>query len=115
MDFIVFEAPEISILSCHVEGERIPELDSHLWVEVKSASEPSKVRTSFPLPLSRFFQVKDLPKGKHLIQLRSGLPLSTHKFISDVIEVDLEKQRQIHVGPLRYRIEDNIQTQVCFI
>lgn len=111
LDFVVFEEPEISILSCHVEGERNAELDSHLWVEVKSASEPSKVKSSFPLPLSRFFQVKDLPKGKHLLQLRSGLPLSSQKFVSDVIEVDLEKHRQIHVGPLRYRIEEDIQTQ----
>ncbi|KAL2934972.1 Nodal modulator 3 [Bienertia sinuspersici] len=111
LDFVVFEEPEMSILSCHVEGERIAELDSRIWVEVKSASEPSKVKTSFPLPLSRFFQIKDLPKGKHLLQLRSGLPLSSQKFLSDVIEVDLEKHRQIHVGPLRYRIEENIQTQ----
>lgn len=112
MNFVVFEEPERSILSCHVEGERIAELDSQLWVEIKSASEPSKVESSFPLPLSRFFQVKDLPKGKHLLQLRSGLSSSAYKFISDVIEVDLQKHRQIHVGPLRYKIEEDIQTQV---
>ncbi|XP_021744068.1 nodal modulator 1-like [Chenopodium quinoa] len=111
LDFVVFEEPERSILSCHVEGERNAELDSHLWVEVKSAGEPSKVKSSFPLPLSRFFQVKDLPKGKHLLQLRSALPLTTHKFISDVIEVDIEKHRHIHVGPLRYRINEDIQIQ----
>lgn len=111
LNFVVFEEPERSILSCHVEGERIAELDSQLWVEIKSASEPSKVESSFPLPLSRFFQVKDLPKGKHLLQLRSGLSSSAYKFISDVIEVDLQKHRQIHVGPLRYKIEEDIQTQ----
>ncbi|CAO2826653.1 unnamed protein product [Amaranthus hypochondriacus] len=111
LDFVVFEEPEQSILSCHVEGEIITELDSHLFVEVKSASEPSKVESSFPLPLSRFFQVKDLPKGKHLLRLRSNLPSSSYKFISDVIEVDLEKHRHVHVGPLRYRIQEDIQTQ----
>ncbi|KAJ8440866.1 hypothetical protein Cgig2_000754 [Carnegiea gigantea] len=111
VDFIVFEEPEMSILSCHVEGESAGDIDSHLWVEIKSASDPSKVESSFPLPLSRFFQVKDLPKGKHLVQLRSGIPLSTHRFKSDVIEVDLEKHTHLHVGPLRYRIEEDIHKQ----
>jgi len=114
VDFIVFEEPEMSILSCHVEGESTRDIDSHLWVEIKSASDPSKVESSFPLPLSRFFQVKDLPKGKHLVQLRSGIPLSTHRFKSDVIEVDLEKHTHLHVGPLRYRIEEDIHKQVSF-
>lgn len=111
VDFIVFEEPEMSILSCHVEGESTGNIDSHLWVEIKSASDPSKVESSFPLPLSRFFQVKDLPKGKHLVQLRSGIPLSTHRFKSDVIEVDLEEHTHLHVGPLRYRIEEDIHKQ----
>ncbi|GAB2282181.1 hypothetical protein Dimus_016732 [Dionaea muscipula] len=111
LDFLVFEQPEMTILSCHVEGERIGELQSHLLVEVKSASEPSKVEAAFPLPLSRFFQVKDLPKGRHLLLLRSGFPLSTHKFISEVIEVDLEEHTQIHVGPLRYKLEGTIHKQ----
>ncbi|KAL9250005.1 BOS complex subunit NOMO1-like protein [Drosera capensis] len=111
LDFLVFEKPEKTILSCHVEGERFGELDSHLHVEVKSASEPSKVEAAFPLPLSRFFQVKDLPRGRHLVVLRSGLPLTTHKFVSEVIEVDLEEHTQIHVGPLRYSLEETIHKQ----
>ncbi|GAB4830590.1 hypothetical protein Ancab_020356 [Ancistrocladus abbreviatus] len=111
LDFLVFEPPETTILSCSVEGERIGELDSHLRVEVRSASDPPKVEAVFPLPLSRFFQVKDLPKGKHLLQLQSGLPLSGHKFISETIEVDLEKHMQIHVGPLRYRLEEDVHKQ----
>ncbi|KAK9747603.1 hypothetical protein RND81_02G002700 [Saponaria officinalis] len=110
LDFVVFEEPDRSILSCHVEGERIGDLDSHLWVEVKSANEPSKVVSSFPLPLSHFFWVRDLPKGKHLLQLRSSLQLSSQKFISDIIEVDVE-HAQIHVGPLRYRLEEDTHTQ----
>lgn len=115
MDFLVFEQPEMTILSGHVEGSRIEEeLLSHLRVEIKSATEPSKIESVFPLPLSNFFQVKDLPKGKHLLQLRSSLPSTTLKFQSEVIEVDLEKNTQIHVGPLRFKVEEAHHKQVSF-
>ncbi|KAK6941103.1 hypothetical protein RJ641_030634 [Dillenia turbinata] len=107
LDFVVFEKPEMTILSGHVEGNRIRELRSHLRVEIKSASDPSRTVSSFPLPLSLYFQVKDLPRDKHLVQLRSGLPSSSLKFESDVIEVDLEKDAQVHVGPLGYRFEED--------
>ncbi|KAF8394679.1 hypothetical protein HHK36_020896 [Tetracentron sinense] len=110
LDFVVFEQPEMTILSGHVEGHGIWELQSHLLVEIKSASDPSKIESVFPLPLSHFFQIKNLPRGKHLLQLRSSLPSSTHKFESEIIEVDLEKQAQIHVGPLRYKVmEDHLK------
>nr|GMD68875.1 nodal modulator 3 [Ipomoea batatas] len=111
LDFVVFEEPEMTILSCHVEGQRVKELHSHIQVEVKSATDPLKIESVFPLPLSNFFQVKDLPKGKHLLQLRSAMPSGTHRFESEVIEVDLEKHSQIHVGPLRYKIEEDHQKQ----
>ncbi|XP_041018341.1 nodal modulator 1 [Juglans microcarpa x Juglans regia] len=111
LDFLVFEQPEITILSCHVEGKGIEELNSYLTVEIKSATDVSKIESVFPLPLSNFFQVKDLPRGKHLLQLRSSLPSSTHKFKSDIIEVDLEKNTQIHVGPLRYKVEEDHHKQ----
>lgn len=88
------------------------ELHSHLMVEIKS-SDTSSVESVFPLPLSNFFQVKDLPRGKHLLQLQSNLPSSTHKFRSEIIEVDLEKNSQIHVGPLKYFIEEDHHKQVC--
>lgn len=81
-------------------------------VEIKSASDMSKIESVFPLPLSNFFQVKDLPRGKHLLQLRSSLPSTTHKFESEIIEVDLEKNTQIHVGPLRYKVEEDHHKQV---
>lgn len=109
---MVFEQPDMTILSGHVEGKNIKELRSHIRVEIRSASDPSKVESVFPLPISNFFQVKDLPKGKHLLQLRSAIPSSTHKFESEVVEVDLESQPQIHVGPLSYRIEEDIHKQV---
>lgn len=111
LDFLVFEQPELTILSGHVDGKRIDELHSHLRVEIKSASDPSKIESIFPLPLSNFFQVKDLPRGKHLLQLRSDLPSRTHKFESEVIEVDLEKHTQIHVGPIRYKVEEDFHKQ----
>ncbi|PKI32506.1 hypothetical protein CRG98_047102, partial [Punica granatum] len=106
LDIVVFEQPERTILSSYVEGQKIRELHSSLFVEVKSATDQSKVISIFPLPLSNFFQVKDLLKGKYLLRLRSEFPSTTHKFESEVIEVDLEKNSQIHVGPLRYKIED---------
>lgn len=114
MDFLVFEQPDTTILSCHVEGERTEEFHSHLLVEIKSSSDTSKVESVFHLPLSNFFQVKNLPRGKHLVQLKSNLPSSKHKFESEIIEVDLEKNPQIHVGPLKYFIEEDHQKQVRF-
>lgn len=115
MDFIVFEEPEITIISCHVEGNGTDELHKHLLVEIRSATEATKIKSVFPLPISNFFQVKGLSKGRHLLQLRSGLPASSLKFESDTIEVDLEKSVQIHVGPLRYRIEDQLKQVSSFV
>ncbi|KAK7284568.1 hypothetical protein RJT34_19316 [Clitoria ternatea] len=112
LDFIVFEEPEMTIISCHVEGNGTDELRKHLMVEIRSASDATKVESVFPLPISNFFQVKGLSKGRHLLQLRSGLPSSSLKFESDIIEVDLEKSIQIHVGPLRYRIEDQLKQEL---
>lgn len=112
---MVFEQPDTTILSGHVEGKQIKELRSHIRVEIRSASDPSKVESVFPLPISSFFQVKDLPKGKHLLQLRSAMPSSTHRFESAVIEVDLERQSHIHVGPLTYRIDEDIHKQVILV
>ncbi|KAJ4850945.1 hypothetical protein Tsubulata_030371 [Turnera subulata] len=111
LDFLVFEQPEMTILSCHVEGKRVEELHSDLMVEIKSASDTSKIESVFPLPLSNFFQVKDLPRAKHLLQLRSSLQNRAYKFESEIIEVDLEETTQIHVGPLRYKFEEDYQKQ----
>lgn len=111
LDFVVFEQPERTILSGHVEGSDLEVLQPHLSVEVRLAADPSKIERVFPLPLSYLFQIHDLPKGKQLVQLRSGLPSSTHKFESDIFEVDLEKQPQIHVGPLRFKVEEYYHKQ----
>lgn len=111
IDFVVFERPEVTILSGHVEGDGIDTLQPHLSVEIRSAADPSRVESVVPVPLSYYFEVRDLPKGKHLIQLRSGLPSHTLKFESVLVEVDLEKQPQIHVGPIKYKTEERHQKQ----
>ncbi|KAK1315520.1 hypothetical protein QJS10_CPA05g00205 [Acorus calamus] len=111
LDFVIFEQPEQTILSGHVEGISLEELQPHLLVEVKLASDSSKFKSVFPLPLSSYFQIPDLPKGRHLVQLQSTLPSSTHRFESDIIEVDLQRQPQIHVGPLRYKVEERHHKQ----
>lgn len=105
----------MTIVSCHVEGNGTDELRKHLMVEIRSASETSKIESVFPLPISNFFQVKGLSKGRHLLQLRSGLPSSSLRFDSDIIEVDLDKNVQTHVGPLRYRIDDQLKQVFSFI
>lgn len=111
---MVFEQPEVTILSGHVEGDDIDTLLPHLSVEIRSAADPSRVESVLPVPLSYYFEVRDLPKGKHLVQLRSGLPSHTHRFESELVEVDLEKESQIHVGPLKYKTEERHQKQVTY-
>ncbi|XP_010523920.1 PREDICTED: nodal modulator 3 [Tarenaya hassleriana] len=112
LDFLVFEQPETTILTCHVEGQRSDELNSDLLVEIKSASgDGSNIENVFPLPLSNFFQVKGLSRGKHLLQLKSSIRPSSLKLESEIIEVDLETNSQIHIGPLRYTLTADHQSQ----
>lgn len=111
LDFLVFEKPDTSLVTGTIDGERMKELHQHLRLEVRSAADPSNIESLLPLPLSNFFQVKGLPKGKHLMQIRSSLSSNTFRFQSQVIEVDLEKHTQIHVGPLRYKVEDDNHKQ----
>ncbi|KAL6850380.1 hypothetical protein ACP4OV_021007 [Aristida adscensionis] len=111
IDFVVFERPEVTILSGHVEGDDIDTLQPHLSVEIRSAADPSRVESVIPLPLSYYFEVRDLPKGKHLVQLRSGLPSQAIRFESELVEVDLEKQPQIHAGPIKYKTEERHHKQ----
>ncbi|XP_051224560.1 uncharacterized protein [Lolium perenne] len=111
ISFVVFEQPETTILSGHVEGDGIDVLQPHLSVEIRSAVDPSRIVSVVPVPLSYYFEVRNLPKGKHLVQLRSGLPSHTHIFESELVEVDLEKQPQIHVGPVKYKTEERHHKQ----
>ncbi|KAF5820309.1 putative carboxypeptidase-like, regulatory domain superfamily, immunoglobulin-like protein [Helianthus annuus] len=111
LDFLVFEQPEITLLTGTVQGSGNKELHEHLKLEIRSASDPSNIESLLPLSISNFFQVKGLPRGKHLLQLRSTLTPRTLRFESDVIEVDLEKNTQVYVGPLTYRVEDDHHKQ----
>lgn len=104
VDFVVFEVPETTILSGHVEGTDLIDLQPHITVEVRSANDPSKTVVALPLPLSHYFQVRDLPKGKHFLQLLFSHSSNTRKFESEVLEVDLTMQPQIHIGPLKYKV-----------
>ncbi|KAH9318972.1 hypothetical protein KI387_020741, partial [Taxus chinensis] len=109
LEFVVFDHPEMTILTGHVEGIGLEKLQPHLTVQIKSASEPFNIESIIPLPMSNFFEVQNLPKGRYLVQLLYGLPSKFHKFESDTLEVDLEKQTQIHVGQLSYRAEEHHQ------
>ncbi|CAA6653957.1 unnamed protein product [Spirodela intermedia] len=111
LDFVVFEYPDITILSGHVEGDDLEGLQPHLSVEVRSADDPTKIESVLPLPLSNYFQIKDLPKRRHLLQLVSHFPSATHRFHSEVLEVDLERRPQVHVGPLIYKVAEYHQKQ----
>jgi hypothetical protein len=108
IDFVVFERSEVTILSGHVEGDGVETLQPYLSIEIRSVADPSRVESVLPVPLSYYFEMRDLRKGRHLVQLRSGLPWHTHRFESEIVEVDLEKQPQIHVGPLKYRTEKQV-------
>jgi len=111
ISFVVFEQPEATILSGHVERDGIDLWQPHLSVEIRSSVDPSRIEAVVPVPLSYYFEVRNLPKGKHLVQLRSGLPSHTHIFESELVEVDLEKQPQIHVGPVKYKTEERHHKQ----
>lgn len=112
VDFVVFEEPAITILSGHVEGYNLETLQPHLSIEIRSASEPSEVESVIPLPISYYFQIQDLAKGRHLLQLRPGLGWKGGRFESEVLEVDLVKQPQVHVGPLKYKVLEHQHKQV---
>lgn len=111
LDFVVFDQPETTIITGHVEGIGLDKLHPHLEVQIKSMSEPFKIESIIPLPMTYFFEVQNLPKGRYLVQLLSGLSSRTHKFKSNIVEVDLEKHTQIHVGPLSYEVEEHHQKQ----
>lgn len=111
VEFVVFEVPEMTILSGHVEGHDLNTLQAHLSIEVRSASDPSEVESVIPLPFSYYFQIRDLAKGRHLVQLRPGLGWKSGIFESEVLDIDLAKQPQLHVGPLRYNVIEHHHKQ----
>ncbi|CAI5491840.1 unnamed protein product [Closterium sp. Naga37s-1] len=61
---------------------------------------------SIPVPLSRFFEFRDLPRGMYLVKLRLGLPGKSHVFESEGREVDVREAVTAHAGTLRFRAEE---------
>ena len=114
MDFVVFEYPGSTVLNGYVEGKNLEILQPYLSVEVRSAIDPSKIETLVQLPLSNYFQIKELPRRKLLLKLVSRFPSPSHGFESEVLEVDMERKRQVFVGPLTYRIDEYHSKQVSF-
>lgn len=102
----------MTILTGHVEGYNLETLQPHLSIEIRSASEPSEVKSVIPLPISYYFQIRDLAKGRHLVQLRPSLGWKGGRFESEVLEVDLVKQPQVHLGPLKYKVVEHQHKQV---
>ncbi|KAI3526880.1 hypothetical protein L1887_06146 [Cichorium endivia] len=111
LDFLVFEKPDVTLVTGTIDGDRMKELHGHLRLEVRSATDPSNIESLLPLSLSNFFQVKGLPKGKHLLQIRSSLSSNAIRFESQVIEVDLEKHTQFHIPRLEYKVENDNHKQ----
>ncbi|CAI5474733.1 unnamed protein product [Closterium sp. Yama58-4] len=61
---------------------------------------------SISVPLSRFFEFRDLPRGVYLVKLRLGLPGKSHVFESEGREVDVREAVTAHGGTLRFRAEE---------
>ncbi|CAI5496857.1 unnamed protein product, partial [Closterium sp. Naga37s-1] len=61
---------------------------------------------SIPVPLSRFFEFRDLPRGMYLVKLRLGLPGKSHVFESEGREVNVREAVTAHAGTLRFQAEE---------
>ena len=107
VDFVVFDRPLTTIITGTVEGAE--KWQQHLAIRVvasSSSSSSSRVEKVIPLPLSHFFEVQDLPRGKYSVQLVLGLSGKTHGFESNSVDVDLGKNPQVHVGALRFIVQE---------
>ncbi|MCO5553061.1 hypothetical protein L7F22_006582 [Adiantum nelumboides] len=111
MDFVVFHQPQVTIITGTAEGGGLIKWQQFLEVRVVSIGDGSKNERIIPLPLSHFFEIQGLPRGKYSLQLVLGLPGRTHRFESESVEVDLEQIPQIHVGPLRFSVQEQHQKQ----
>lgn len=112
VDFIVFEELPTTVVTGVVEGAQLERWQPDLKVEFSSLSEPSRVERTINLPLSYFFEVQGLPKGKYVARLLSNRKERLHKFVTDTVEVDLETQSAAHVGPLRFTSEEQLNKHV---
>eukprot|EP00897_Mesotaenium_endlicherianum_P005425 jgi/Mesen1/4910/ME000245S03967 len=101
VDFLAFDQPAGITLSGTVEGPDAARWRPNISVEVAPASEPARVVHSSPLPISHFFEIRDLPRGRYIVRLRLSLPERTHEFRSEPVEANLEYDTAVHVGALR--------------
>ncbi|KAI5060680.1 hypothetical protein GOP47_0025100 [Adiantum capillus-veneris] len=111
MDFVVFHQPQVTIITGTAEGSGLLKWQLYLRVRVVSTGDDSKNERTIPLPLSHFFEIQGLPSGKYSLQLVLSLPEKTHRFESEPVEVDLKQNPQIHVGPLRFSVQEQHQKQ----
>lgn len=114
-DFVVFEELPTTVVTGVVEGAQLERWQPNLKVEFSSVSEPSRVEKTINLPLSNFFEVQGLPKGRYVARLLLDQSERLHKFVSDSIEVDLETRSAAHVGPLRFTSKEQFSKQVRLI
>lgn len=66
ISFVVFEQPEATILSGHVEGDGIDLLQPHLSVEIRSAADPSRIESVVPVPFPTTLKYEICPKASIL-------------------------------------------------
>lgn len=111
VDFVVFDQPSTTIITGYAKGVGLKFWQQHLTVRIVSASDVPKIERVIPLPLSYFFEIQGLPKGKYSVQLMLGLSERTHKFESHAKEVDLERHPQMDVGPLQFIVDEHHQKQ----
>eukprot|EP00250_Pteridium_aquilinum_P020313 c24781_g1_i1 orf=109-3804(+) len=111
VDFVVFHQPHMTIITGTAEGAGLAKWQQHLRVRVVSIGDNAKIERTIPLPLSHFFEIQGLPRGKYSVQLMLGFSGRTHKFESESTDVDLEQSPQIHVGALHFSVEERQQKQ----
>ena len=111
LDFVVFDkAPSLVTGTVTLPGGG--QWRKHVTVEVVDANNRGTVVRSSPLPVSRFFEFKDLPAGRYLVRLASGLPEKNFAFAADEAEADLRADRTVHVGNLRFQVKQHRGAQV---
>lgn len=111
VDFVVFHQPHMTIITGTAEGAGLVKWQQHLTVRVMSAGDNAKIERVIPLPLSYFFEIQGLPRGKYSVQLMLELSGKTHKFESESVDIDLEQHPQVHIGSLRFSVQERHQKQ----
>ncbi|XP_002975824.2 nodal modulator 1 [Selaginella moellendorffii] len=106
INFVAFEHSLATVLSGLVEGSDLEKWQPHISVEVASISEPAKIEREVPLPLSSFFEIQGLPRGQYRLRLVSKMVVQTHKFHSDVLEVDFAKRNDIFLNSVKFYAEE---------